>query len=230
MKSINWQNLRPWNGSQNSAFEELCCQLARYEQAPSGSTFIRKGAPDAGIECFWKLPNGDEWGWQAKDFRSPPDVSQWRQVNDSIVTALDKHSRLTSITICFPIDRQDPRIEHQEWFMDKWNEHVEKWKELASKKEMSVKFNYWGEHEIWEKLCREEHRGRLFFWFHEELLSRVWFKDRLDETISNAVPRYSPELNIELPIACIFESLGRTSKFYNQIKVLYGEIKRLKPG
>lgn len=226
MKSINWQNLRPWNGSQNTAFEELCCQIARYEQVPSGSAFIRKGAPDAGVECFWKLPNGDEWGWQAKFFLSPPDVNQWQQVNDSIVTALRKHPQLTSIFICFPIDRQDPRIERQKWFMDKWNEHVENWQGLAKEKGMTVEFNYWGEHEIWERLSREEHRGRRFFWFQEELLSQVWFKERLDETISNAGPRYSPELNIELPIAHIFESLGRTSKFYNQIKVLYGEIKR----
>lgn len=224
--SNNWQNLRPWNGSQNTAFEELCCQIARYEQVPSGSVFIRKGAPDAGVECFWKLPNGDEWGWQAKFFLSPPGVNQWRQVNDSIITALEKHPRLTSFTICFPIDRQDPRIERQKWFMDKWNEYVEKWQGLAKEKGMSVEFYYWGEHEIWERLSREEHRGRRFFWFQEELLSQVWFKDRLDETISNAGPRYSPELNIELSIAHIFESLGRTSKFYNQIKVLYGEIKR----
>jgi hypothetical protein len=28
---IDWQNLRCWNGSQQSAFEALCCQLAEYE-------------------------------------------------------------------------------------------------------------------------------------------------------------------------------------------------------
>ncbi len=54
--SINWGNLRPWDGSQHSAFEELCCQLAESEHVPPGSRFVRKGAPDAGVECFWTLP------------------------------------------------------------------------------------------------------------------------------------------------------------------------------
>lgn len=66
--SINWESLRAWNGSQQSAFEELCCQLAACEVFPAGSSFVRKGAPDAGIECYWTLPNGDEIAWQAKYF------------------------------------------------------------------------------------------------------------------------------------------------------------------
>ena len=75
--SLNWEKLRSWNGSQNAAFETICCQLAAYEKAPAGSIFIRKAPPDAGVECYWKLPNGDEWGWQTKFFLSPPGTSQW---------------------------------------------------------------------------------------------------------------------------------------------------------
>jgi hypothetical protein len=108
--SINWQNLRPWNGSQQLAFEQLCCQLAAYEPAPLGSIFIRKGAPDAGVECYWKLPNGHELGWQAKFFISPPDSNQWGQLDDSVKKAFKKHPELSIYTICLPIDRPDPRI------------------------------------------------------------------------------------------------------------------------
>jgi len=223
--SINWQNLRPWNGSQNTAFEELCCQLAAYEQAPPGSIFIRKAAPDAGVECFWKLPNGDEWGWQAKFFLSSPDSNQWRQLDDSVKTALEKHLRLTSYTICLPIDRQDPRIKKQKWFMDRWDEYVDKWQEWARQKGISIEFKYWGEHEIWERLSREEHRGRFFFWFKKELFSQQWFENRIEEMVANVGPRYTPELNIELPIARLFDGLGRTPDFYTQVKELYGKIK-----
>src|SRR3954449_10352321 len=63
-----WSKLRSWNGSQEKAFEELCCQVAAAEQMPEGCKFTRKGTPDAGVECFWTLPNGNEWGWQAKFF------------------------------------------------------------------------------------------------------------------------------------------------------------------
>ena len=170
--SLNWNNLRPWNGSRRKAFEELCCQLASCERVPEGSKFTRKGDPDAGVECFWKLPNGDEWGWQAKFFLSPPSRGQWRQLDDSIRRALKKHDRLIKYTICLPIDLPDPRVEGQDWSMDTWNERVERWKRWAQEKGMSVEFEYWGEHQIFERLSREEHRGRHFFWFNRELFSK----------------------------------------------------------
>lgn len=227
LSNINWQNLRPWNGSQQTAFEELCCQLAAYEHVPQGSTFIRKGAPDAGVECFWVLPNLDEKAWQAKFFLSSLESSQWKQLDESVETALAKHyPRLTSYTICLPVDRQDPRIEQQKWFMDKWNEHVEKWRGWAQDRGMSVSFIYWGEHEIFERLTREEHRGRYLFWFKSELFSTSWFQAHLNETVANAGARYSPKLNVELPVARLFDGIGRTTEFFNRIKVIRGKIKK----
>jgi hypothetical protein len=226
--SLNWQKLRAWNGSQNAAFEALCCQLGAYEKAPEGSIFIRKAPPDAGVECYWKLPNGDEWGWQAKFFLFPPDKSQWQQIDESVKTALQKHPQITSYTICLPIDRQDPRIGQQKWFMDKWNEHLGKWTGWTQAKGISVEFNYWGEHEIFERLSREEHRGRCFFWFNEELFSQQWFGNRIEEAVANVGPRYTPELNIELPIAQLFDGLGRSTEFYERLMGLYSEIKKAK--
>ena len=110
--------------------------------------------------------------------------------------------------------------------MDKWNEYVKKWKKWAEQKGMPVEFHYWGEHEILERLSREEHRGRYFFWFNKELFSQQWFENRIEEAITNAGPRYSPQLNVELSIARLFDGLGRTSSFYTRIINYYSEIKR----
>jgi len=225
--SINFQDIRTWNNSQREAFEELCCQLARHESTPPGSVFIRKAPPDAGVECFWRLPNGDEWGWQAKFFLHPPKESQWNQIGDSIKKALEKHPRLTSYTICLPIDRQDPRVRNQQWSMDKWDSHVKKWEEWTQEKGRSIDFRYWGAHEIAERLGRDEHRGRVFFWFNKELFSKQWFENTLNEAIADVGPRYSPQLSVELPIARLFHGLGRTSEFYSRIKVQYGKIRRV---
>lgn len=222
----DFHDIRPWNGSQYEAFEELCCQLAEYEHGPTRSIFIRKAPPDGGVECFRQLLDGDEWGWQAKFFLHPPRKYQWDQIEDSLKKALGTHPRLTSYTICLPIDRQDPRVKKQEWFMDKWDRHVEKWQDWAREKGMSVDFKYWGAYEILERLSREEHRGRSFFWFNKELFSQQWFEDRVKDAVANVGPRYTPELNVELPIARLFDGLGRTSVFYTRIKVLYGRIKR----
>jgi len=110
--------------------------------------------------------------------------------------------------------------------MDKWETRVKKWQGWVQEKGMSVHFDYWGQHEAWERLTREEHRGRHLFWFNEELFSQQWFKNSVEEAVANAGPRYSPELNVELPVARLFDGLGRTSQLYTRVKVLYREIRR----
>jgi hypothetical protein len=218
--------IRILNGSQDEAFEELCCQLAEFEPVPKGSIFTRKAPPDAGVECFWKLPTGDEYGWQAKYFLDPPGPIQWQQIDKSIKTVLEKHPRIISYTVCLPINRSDPRNEKQKSFLAKWNKNVEKWQVWAKDKKMSVEFKYWGSHEIWDRLSSEKHRGRSLFWLDSELFSQKWLEDQLDIAIIYAGPRYTPEVNVELPIAQLFEGLGHTTEFLKRIKLLYGKIKR----
>jgi len=222
--SIDWQNLRTLNNSKNAAFEELCSQLAAYESTRAGSKFVRKAAPDAGIECYHVLPNGDEMGWQAKYFPSVPGENQWKQIDESVKTALTKHTRLTSLTLCLPIDRQDPRLEEQVWFMDQWNKRVQKWNRWAEKVGRSIEFKYWGAHEIWERLSRDEHRGRYYFWFHRDLFNSDWFQRQVNIAIDNAGPRYSRELNVDLPIAKLFDGLVRSTPFFDRITNFYTKI------
>jgi len=224
--NIAWNNLRPFHNSLNSAFEELCCQLAACEKVPFGSTFKRKGVPDAGVECFWKLPDSTEKAWQAKFFSELGD-SQWKQLDKSVETALEKHPNLVTYTICLPFDLRDPRIKGRDDLMDKWEAHVKKWREWAAAKGLPVEFPYWGEHEIWERLSREEHHGRFFFWFNKDFFSQKWLTDLVDIAIANAGPRYTPEHHVGLPIAKIFEGLGRTKAFYDQIRLLRGKLRKV---
>ena len=106
--NLDWRAIRPLNGSRDEGFEELCAQLASSE-SPRGAGFTRKGSPDAGVECFSVLLNGDEWGWQAKYFHALGDV-QWRQLDHSVETALIKHPALVRYYICVPLDRPDARV------------------------------------------------------------------------------------------------------------------------
>jgi len=223
--TVNWNKLRSWNGSDAKAFEELCCQLAADETVPAESRFFRKGTPDAGVECFWLFPDSHEWAWQAKWFRSSPKAAQWAEIDKSVASALSKHPRLTKYTICLPIDRSDARIKKQESFLKKWKAKVSKWEELARKKEMAVTFEYWGESEIGSRLSGEKHRGRLWFWFHEESFGNAWFTSRMEEAVANARDRYTPELNIELPIRQHFDAMGRTKRFSKSITEMYSGLK-----
>lgn len=215
--TIEWHRLRTWNGSQDNAFEELCCQLAAAEDCLPGSRFVRKGAPDAGVECYWTLPSGEELAWQAKFFRNIPTGVQWSQIDESVMKAMAKHKALVRYTICIPLNRQDPRKKKEEWFQDKWNIHVKKWMGWARKKKMSVDFQYWGESEIFRQLSETSHAGRFYFWFKEEFLGQSWFENALDKVIENAGPRYSPDLNVNLPISRLFDGLGRTTEFRARI-------------
>lgn len=209
-----WAKLRTFQGSQQSAFEELCCQLARRDSAPVGSRFTRKGTPDAGVECYWLLPDGTEHAWQAKFFLSVPGATQWQQLKDSFSTALEKHSRMTRYVICVPLDRPDPRAKDQSSFANKWDEFVAWCDNLAGGR--TVKVEYWGNSEIFDQLSRQEHRGRYQFWFDTERFTKEWFRQRLDEAVANAGDRYSPTLNIELPIGRTIDGLGRTERFWRR--------------
>ena len=219
-----WNKLRTYNGSQRDAFEELVRQLASYEYSGSDCEFVPKGTPDAGVECFWKLPAGMEHGWQAKFFTSPLCKKQWDQLDHSVKTALEKHPNLQQYTICMATDRSDARREGEKSFLDRWNEHVTKWKGWANEKRMCVEFPFWGSHEIKERLSRSEHHGRHFFWFNEELLTPTWFQQRLEEVIAAVGPRYTPELNVPLPLSDLFEGLSLSPVFFKRFQEVYGDI------
>lgn len=223
--SINWDSLRSWNGTATGAFEELCSQLAASEAVPSGSRFFRKGTPDAGVECFWQLPDSQEWAWQAKWFRFSPTAQQWQQINESVKQALKKHPALTKYVVCLPLNRADGRQEEQKSFLDKWNDNVSSWHTAAEELGMAVAFEFWGESEIGGRLSEERHRGRHSFWFNEERFSHAWFSSRVDEAIDNARDRYTEDINVDLPLRSIFESLGRTPEFVTRLTEMYSNAK-----
>jgi hypothetical protein len=222
---IDWHRLRPLEGSQPKAFEELCAQLASAEVVANGR-FVRKGSPDAGVECYWELPNKDLYAWQAKFFRSTPQESQWKQLDESVETALAKHKRLVRYTICIPLDRSDPIIPNSKWFMDQWDAHVEKWRQWSAEKNMQVQFEYWGQSELLTRLSTEQHAGRFYFWFKEELFSSEWFGRQLAVSLASAGQRYIPSLNVNLPVRECFRGLGRTAEFFQEFERLRGEIRR----
>lgn len=224
--SIDWASLRPLEGSRHKAFEELCSQFASAEPVPTGSKFIRKGAPDAGLECYWKLPSGDGWGWQAKFFLSNPGASQWAQIDESVKRAFSSHPNLTRYFICFLLDRPDPRKGGEIWFMDEWNDHEKKWIKLAKDRGLTIEFLYWGEHEMWDRLSKEIHQGRSLFWFNKELFSPNWFSKRVDEAVANVGPRYTQALNVELPIAKVLDGVGTIAESVQRLQDIFVEVRR----
>ena len=220
---INWNNIRPYNDSQNNAFEELVCQLAREEEIKDKKSFIRVGTPDGGVESYVVLENGDEYGWQAKFFQTLGS-SQWTQIKNSFETAFETHPRLVKYYVCLPIDRADSRTHRRRSLMDRWNEKVEEWTKHSEKKGRKIVFVYWGASELIEKLSQEKHAGRRYFWFNQEDLTDQWFSEKLKSSINDLGKRYTPELNFELEIARIFDGLTRGVNFENQFFGFYNDL------
>jgi len=222
--TLDWSAIRPLNGGREKGFEELCSQLARVE-APAGSRFVRKGTPDAGVECYAVLADATEWGWQSKYFEVIGD-SQWKQLDESVKAAIDKHPQLGRYFVCVPLDLADARIVGKktgtQWksAKDQWDEHVTKWRGWAQGKNRTIEFVWWGSSEMLERLARTENVGRVRFWFDKRGFDGAWFSARLDEAIRAAGPRYTPEIHVELPIAEDLDAFGRTQRFFNRVKAL----------
>ena len=57
-----------------------------------------------------------------------------------------------------------------------------------------------------------------------QFLDKEWSKQHLDDIKKKADKRYTPELNVELPISEIFDGLSRTEVFYATIQSHYGKL------
>lgn len=224
--TFDWNKLRPLNGDVREGFEELCCQLASQVEAPDNARFIRVGKPDGGIECYWKLLSGEEWGWQAKYFRDSPSPSQWTQIKDSFKRSLDTHPALSQYTVCLPQDLPDARRDGTKTAFQKWEELIHELEELAKEKDRVINVVLWNESEIATRLSTDQNRGRFWFWFEAEQFSLEWFQQRVDDSISLARDRYLPNLHVELPLESSFHAFGRTEEFFRDVGELYAKLKK----
>lgn len=218
MSEINWQNIRPWNGSRNEGFEELCVQLAR-GKVPDGTRLRRTGVQDAGVECYYVFDHDQsEWGWQSKFFTSALTDSQWGQLDRSVKTALDNHPNLSRYFVCVPHNRSARGTEGQTSEMEKWDKRVEKWKGWAKGRCMDVEFVWWGASELKERLLKDENIESLWYWFDQRHFDQKWFQQRLDEAVDDADPRYTREAHVELPVARDLGRFGRSAFAIDEVK------------
>ncbi len=216
--TINWNNIREHNNSQERGFEELVCILARREFALSNH-FIRKGTPDAGVEAFYVYEDGTEWGWQAKYFTASLTNSQWAQVKKSFITAVNAHPNLVQYFVCIPVDRSDSRKDKQKSSLTKWNEFIDACNHYIQQiKHRSVRIVYWRNSELTDLLIKPANLGLIRYFFQKDIFDFEWFSSKVAQSIKNLGPRYTPTLNYHLPLAHNFEALRRTSDIINEIK------------
>ena len=80
--SIDFSQIRPYEGDQRTGVVELVCQLARREHRSEQGRFRRiEGAGgDGGVEAYFERPGGSKVGYQAKYFLATKDID-WSQID-----------------------------------------------------------------------------------------------------------------------------------------------------
>jgi hypothetical protein len=215
--SLNWNNIRPINGDQKEGFEEFVAQLARIEKIQGAKRFIRKGTPDAGVECYWILEDDSEWAWQAKYFTSYLGGSQWSQINESVKTAIESHPNLAVYIIALPINPADDRKAGRQSLQNKWDSHKQKWQEIAKDKGRTILFTPWWSSDLISILQKRENIDIIRFWFNSDFLSDDWFNKHIKKSVADLQQRYTPELNYQMPIVNIFDGIAKDKKFAKQL-------------
>lgn len=219
LPDINFEKIRPIDGSRHAGFEEICCQLASLEPASSGETFYGKGrGGDAGVECYRRRSDGTEVGWQTKY------LLRWKkglkaQLDNSIRTALDKHPHLVEYVVCLPFDLSDSRTGKGKTARQKWDAWCTKWKKNAAEQQRHVTITLWGKSELSTRLARDDpaYSGLLFYWFGTEAVTPAWFREKFRKARASLGSRYTPETNVELPIRQDFLAFARHPDLQKQI-------------
>ncbi|WP_395681815.1 hypothetical protein [Dokdonella sp.] len=209
---IDFRRIRTHLGSQHGGFEELVCQLA-WLDTPSGMSFSRKGVgADAGLECYRLDPDGNETGWQAKYFFEFG-TSEAQQLKESFDNAVDKHPLLVRFIACLPFDLSDSRIPKQKTEQGRWDDWVAARKKEIAPREIDIQ--RWGAFELTERLSRNDplHVGRRTYWFDLPHFGTDWLNNRFAVARAALGRRYTPELNVELPIRQALAAFARHPEF-----------------
>ena len=146
--------------------------------------------------------------------------------------ALEKHPRLIKYILCLPINLADPRVARRRFQKDQWEKHVEKWTNWAAELGLKVDFEKWEDSALRQRLVEraDKKAGFILYWFNEKIFTQDWFEKRLAEAVHDAGPRYTaelhPVLHVELPIAKVFDALGKTDPFVKRFHDLYTELYR----
>lgn len=104
---------------------------------------------------------------------------------------------------------------------DSWDSRVKKWEEWSKNLGLQVEFVLWGQHELVTRLTRDDpaYSGRTFYWFDTAILGVEWFRRMVEHAKANIGERYTPELNVELPISRVFDGLAVTPQYLHEVEV-----------
>lgn len=204
--AAGFNSLRPWRGERSRAFEELSYQLLK-ARVPAGTRPIRTGNPDGGVEWYATLPDGTEWGWQAK-FVDRIDALLTAMTGSVQRVAKDRPQlRKLTFVISWNLATGKNRKDDRKTQREKYDDKIKAWKR-AIPRANEIEFDLIQESDLLAELAQPEHRGRRWFWWGSTTLGSDWLAQRHREQTDAASDKYRPDLQVDVPIQDDLLALG----------------------
>ncbi|GLO20098.1 TPA: ATP-binding protein [Pseudomonas putida] len=231
MPTIDFTNIRSAPKSKNDSFEALSVQLFRFScEAPEGSSFysLRGDGGDGGVEAYFRAPNGNVFGVQAKYFFQLG-AKELGQITKSVTAARLNHPTLSEYWIYIPFDltgkvaggaRGQGEVER----FESWKEELEQRTDTEGQR---VKIILCSATVMREQLQRlDTHGGIRRYWFDDSVLTPVQVQQCLDQAREFAGPRYMGQLDVVTDAHDILDFFGGTADFSNWRRQTFSPVVR----
>lgn len=205
---IDWEKLKPYENAKWKSIEEFCYQIAKRQFNNLGEfTPVDDSGGGDGVEFYLTLPNGEEWGWQAKFYY--PNLrlnisNRKNSINNSLRKSIETHPNLRKWFICTPSNFTHPE---NNWF-----------KQSLKKLAPSIELEHWGKTEFNDFLGKPEFIGIKNYFFGELELDIGWFSSQVQKQISNVKDKFIAPLHTETDVDFKIHCLLADSKFIEFIK------------
>ncbi len=206
-----------------SSFEQLVCRLARMEDGAGEFRRIDGAGGDGGVEALRVLPTGRKVGYQAKYHL---DEINWRQIDESVRTALQQHPELERYVIAVPCDftgkraARDGSSTEGQW--GNWDTHKSRWEEQADAQGSSVSFEAWTAFEIEGLLTRPEAAHLIPFFFQDALVfTGDWMQRQRLRTCADLGARYSPDDHVDTESLRTFDVIYRRANIRRDLHEIF---------
>jgi len=215
----SFDNLRLWAGSQSRAFEELTFQLLR-DSVPDGAVAVRTGNPDGGVEWYAALADGSEVGWQAKHIRKFDDLLT--AMSESVRRVARERPNLTTLTFVISQNLSTgTEAGKRKSQREKYDDRIVSWQKSVPGADR-IDFLLVQESDLLNILALQKHRGRQWFWWGEAVFDLAWLTEFYRGQADAAGERYSPELQVDIPIQAELTALG----FPREVVTRYRRLRR----
>ena len=205
---IDWSKLEPYENDQRRSFEELCYQIAKGLYGEKGRfTSIDDSGGGDGVEFYLTLPNGDQWGWQAKFYypdKRLKNSNRKTPIKNSLKKTCEKHPRLKKWFLCTPTNFTPSE---QTWFDDTLRQSIPP----------NMDVEHWGDSDFNNWLSEPRFSGKRNYFFGELELNLDWFETQFKKQIAGVGDKFDSSLHTETDVDAEIHALLGDKAFVHQI-------------